>query len=622
MAEFPPIADYGFLSDCEVNCLVAPDSGVEWFCLPRPDSPSVFGAILDRRAGSFGFAPESNAVPHDRRYLPGTMVLETTWHTPSGWLLVQDVLLVGSADADSPRRSDYRRAPGEMVGLGTLLRLATCIDGWVEVTLNCIPNFEYGTVGGVFAYRGEDYSSMDIRPSEPSASPALRLTSNMRLGTLGQRCMGRLTLQQGSSAFAALSWNDHDVTTLDGAQAQVEATAQAWRHWLSTAQVPDHPWRRYVERSALTLKGLSYAPTGAILAAATTSLPETPGGERNWDYRYTWIRDSSFMLRSLYRLGFNWEAFNFFGFVLDCIMGDGPDSTAGAKPHLQIMYGIGGERDLTERILDHLTGWRNSRPVRIGNGAFDQLQLDVWGMLFDAVATQVRRTNMQIAAPAWESLSALADEAAKHRHDTDQGIWEVRGDPQHFTASKVLCWVALDRAAWLARQRGDSQRADSWGEVADEIKAEVLEQGVSDRGVFRQHYATDELDAALLLIPLMEFLPATDERVRATVIAIADELTEDGFVLRYRTDTTDTGFSGKEGTFTICSFWLVSALAMIGERDRAHALCEKLLSFAGPLLLFAEEIDTTTGQHLGNFPQAFTHLALIEAVARLTDAPS
>jgi alpha,alpha-trehalase len=618
MADFPPIAEYGFLSDCEVSCLVAPNSAVEWLCLPRPDSPSVFGAMLDRRAGSFEFAPEASSVPHDRRYLPGTMVVETTWHTPSGWLLVQDVLLVGNAPPDSKRRPEYRRAPGEMVGLGTLLRLATCIDGWVEVTLDCIPAFEYGTVGGVVTYRGEDYSAMDIVPSSPSASPSLRLTSNLRLGTIGQRAMGRITLQKGASAFAALSWGDDDVTSVEDARTEIEATAQAWRHWLSTAQVVDHPWRRYVERSALTLKGLSYSPTGAILAASTTSLPETPGGERNWDYRFTWIRDSSFMLRSLYRLGYDWEAVNFFAFVLDCIMDGNVNSPEAAHPHLQIMYGIGSERDLTERTLDHLSGWRNSRPVRVGNGAFDQLQLDVWGMLFDAVTIQIKRTDLQIAGPVWDGLSALVEQCAEHRHDKDQGIWEVRGEPQDFTASKVMCWVAMDRAAWLADERGDDRTA-RWRKVADEIKAEVLEKGVSSRGVFKQHYETDDLDAALLLIPLMGFLPATDERVRATVLAIADELTEDGFVLRYRTDTTDTGFAGKEGTFTICSFWLVSALAMIGEVDRASALCEKLLSFAGPLLLYAEEIDTTTGQHLGNFPQAFTHLALIEAVSLLAE---
>jgi alpha,alpha-trehalase len=616
MSEFPPIAEYGFLSDCEVSCLVAPDGSVEWLCLPRPDSPSVFGAMLDRRAGSFRFGPDTAAVPHDRRYLPGTMVLETTWHTPTGWLVVQDLLVMGPASLGE-RRADFRRAPEDTVAGGILLRVATCIDGRVEVVADCVPNFEYGTVPAKFDYAGEGYGAMTVRPAQGEL--ALSLESSIRLGVTGQRCMGRTALGQGESAFVALRWGHDAIDTLEKADAAVMATVKSWRDWLSTAQVPDHPWRRYIERSALTLKGLSFAPTGAIMAAATTSLPETPGGERNWDYRYTWIRDSSFMLRSLYRLGFNWEALNFFAFVLEAV-GAGSDTGGGGAPALQIMYGIAGERDLTEHTLDHLTGWRGSRPVRIGNGAFDQLQLDVWGMLLDAVAFQVSQSGMQLAHQGWNVVASLVDQAMEHRHDTDQGIWEVRGEPRHFTASKVMCWVALDRGIRLARDRAENERAERWLDAAESIKEEVLEKGVSPRGVFRQHYDTEDLDASLLLIPIMGFLPPDDARVRATVLAIADELTEDGLVLRYRTESTDTGFEGKEGTFTICSFWLVSALAMIGETERARALCEKLLSFAGPLLLYAEEIDATTGQHLGNFPQAFTHLALIEAVSQLIEA--
>ena len=354
------------------------------------------------------------------------------------------------------------------------------------------------------------------------------------------------------------------------------------------------------------------------MAASTTSLPETPGGARNWDYRFTWIRDSAFMLRSLYRLGFDWEAIEYWGFVIDAVSG----GDLNRKFELQIMYGIGGERDLTERTLDHLSGWRGARPVRVGNGAWNQQQHDVWGMILDAVDVQFRRGATQIVVPVWEGLAGFVDAALEHWQEPDQGIWEVRGDPQHFTASKVMCWVAAARGADLADERGDDERAKRWQAGAEEIKAEVLDKGVSDRGVFRQHYETDDLDASLLLLPIMGFLPPDDERVQATVLAIADELTQDGLVLRYRVEGTDTGFEGEEGTFTICSFWLVTALAMIGETDRAHALCQKLLSFAGPLQLYAEEIDATTGEHLGNFPQAFTHLALIEAVSLLIDSES
>ena len=284
------------------------------------------------------------------------------------------------------------------------------------------------------------------------------------------------------------------------------------------------------------------------------------------------------------------------------------------------MYGIDGRRDLTERTLDYLSGWRNSRPVRVGNGAWDQRQNDVWGMLLDAVETHLRQGTASIVKPVWDGLAKLVDQAIEHSADPDQGVWEIRGDPQHFTASKVLCWVAMDRGADMARTRHDVDRAERWRKAADELMAEILDKGVDERGRFRQHYQNDELDASLLLIPILGFLPPEDERVRATVLAIADELTEDGLVLRYKVDTTDTGFEGKEGTFTICSFWLVTALAMIGEQDRARALCTKLLNFAGPLQLYAEEIDAATGEHLGNFPQAFTHLALIDAVGRLIEA--
>ena len=608
---FPPIADYGFLSDCETNCLVAPDGSVEWLCLPRPDSPSVFGAILDRTAGGFRFGPTNTYVPHQRRYLPGTMVLETTWHTPTGWIVVHDLLVIRPVQ-DGQRRPDYRRAPGDTAASGTLLRIAHCIEGRVEVVANIIPLFEYGSLNGTWSYEGDGYNTMTVKP--PPGDPALSVTSSLRLGVAGARCYGRSTLDKGQTAFVAVSWGDDAPTSVEEASQQLDDTVAFWRAWLATGTFPDHPWRSYIERSALTLKGLSYAPTGAIMAAATTSLPETPGGARNWDYRYTWIRDSSVMLRSLYRLGFDWEALEYFAFVLEAASGGAQGDWS-----LQIMYGIGGERDLTERTLDYLRGYRDSRPVRVGNGAWDQHQNDVWGMILDAVDTQLRQQASQIVRTTWEGIATLVESAISHAGDPDQGIWEIRGDPQYFTGSKVLCWVAMDRGADMARTRDDHERADRWRKAADELKAEILDKGVDERGRFRQHYDNDELDASLLLIPIMGFLPPDDERVRATVLAIADELTEDGLVLRYRVDSTDTGFEGQEGTFTICSFWLVTALAMVGEVARARALCQKLLSYAGPLQLYAEEIDTTTGEHLGNFPQAFTHLALIDAVGRLIE---
>jgi len=611
--KFPPIADYAFLSDCEASTLIAPDGAVEWLCLPRPDSPSVFAALLDRAAGLFRFAPTNTEVPQQRRYLPGTNVLETTWHTPTGWVTVQDVLVMGPPAEN--RRADYRRSPGNAIAQHTLLRIATCFDGRVELQVNCFPLFDYARKQGVWHFDGDGYTRASVEADDDGTDVTLSLSGTVPLGIMGARCTGRTTLETGESAFVALSWDGTAPETLEEATGQLEQTAKFWRNWMSTATFPDHRFRPHIERSALALKGLSYAPTGAIMAAATTSLPETPGGERNWDYRYTWIRDTGFMLRALHGLGLNGEAYDYFAFIMDAVAADHPNGPWS----LQIMYGIGGELDLTEQTLDHLSGYRDSRPVRIGNGAFDQHQHDVWGMLLDSVEEHLRGGG-QIAPVAWGHVTNLVDTAITRSAEPDQGIWEMRGDPKHFVASKVMCWVAADRGAIIAGSRGDTARAERWRAAADKMKAEICERGVSDKGVFTQHYDTTDLDASLLLLPIMGFLPPDDERVKATVLAISENLTQHGLVLRYRVESTDDGLSGEEGTFSICSFWLVSALVMIGEHDAAEALFEKLLSFAGPMLLYAEEIDATTGQHLGNFPQAFTHLALIDAATRLIAA--
>jgi GH15 family glucan-1,4-alpha-glucosidase len=338
-----------------------------------------------------------------------------------------------------------------------------------------------------------------------------------------------------------------------------------------------------------------------------TSLPETPGGERNYDYRFSWLRDSTYMLWALHTLGLTRDASDFYYFITDLAEEDAD---------LQIMYGIGGERELTEQTLDHLSGYDGARPVRIGNGAWDQRQHDVWGLLLDSVYLH-SRSGERGDERRWPMLVRQVESALKHWRDPDQGLWEVRGPAQHFTASKVMCWVAADRGARLAEARGDKKHAAQWRKAAEEIHADVCQHGTDDRGVFCQHYDTTALDASVLLIPLLGFLPPDDPRVRATVLAVADELTEDELVLRYRVEETDDGFTGEEGTFTICSFWLVSALTEIGEVARARALCEKLLSYASPLQLYAEEIDPHTGHHLGNFPQAFSHLALVNALMHL-----
>jgi GH15 family glucan-1,4-alpha-glucosidase len=589
---------------------VAPNSNIEWLCLPRFDSPSVFGAVLDRDAGVFRFAPADVDVPAARRYLPGTNVLETSWGTSSGWIIVRDVLLIGPWHHEHDRSHTHRRAPTDYDADHVLLRLIRCVNGEVQVTLDCEPRFEYGKLTGSWEYDGPAYHQAQC--SCAGTELALKLTSDMNLGFEGARATGRTLVKEGDTLFVALSWSEHPAPdNYEEAYNRLVWTAHHWQHWLDHGAFPDHPWRTHLQRSALTLKGLSYAPTGALVAAATTSLPESPGGERNWDYRFTWIRDASFMLWGLYTLGFDWEANDFFYFIADV--------AANEEDQLQVMYGIDGEDKLTEQTLDHLSGYEGARPVRTGNGAYDQEQHDVWGALLDSVYLHTKSRD-HLPERIWPMLKKQVETAIAKWRDPDRGIWEVRGESKHFTSSKLMCWVAADRGARLAEVRDELEFAARWQSAAEEIKTDILENALDERGVFCQHYDTDALDASVLLMALTRFLPPEDERIRATVLAVADELTEDGLVLRYRVDETDDGLAGEEGTFTICSFWLVSALVEIGEVQRGRDLCEKLLSYSSPLGLYAEEIDPRTGRHLGNFPQAFTHLALINAVMHVIRA--
>ncbi|MBA3862288.1 MAG: glycoside hydrolase family 15 protein, partial [Solirubrobacterales bacterium] len=579
-------------------------------CLPRMDGPSAFGAILDRNAGFFRVGPADTQVPAGRRYLPGTNVLETTWGTKTGWVIVRDVLLIGPWHHDGDRSHTHRRSPTDHDADHVLLRTLRCVNGSVEIVMECEPVLDYGRERVSWEYDGEGYHAAIARG--PHSDVTLRLHTDLNVGFEGSRARARTTMHDGDLAFVALGWSEHGCpTSFDEAYERLRGTADFWHEWLGHGDFPDHPWRTYLQRSALTLKGLTYAPTGAMVAAPTTSLPETPGGQRNWDYRYTWIRDSTFMLWGLYTLGFDWEADDFFFFIAD---------VAGGEEGLQIMYGIDGERDLTERTLDHLGGYEGARPVRVGNGAHEHRQHDVWGALLDSFYLHTRSRD-RLADTMWPILCRQVEDALAHWREPDRGIWEVRGEPKHFTSSKMFCWVAADRGARLAVLREEHERAQRWAAAAEEIRADVLEHGVDERGVLVQHYDTAALDASLLLVPLVRFLAPDDPIVRATVLAVGEELTDDGLVLRYRPEETDDGFAGaREGTFAICSFWMVSALAEIGETDRARDLCAKMLGYASPLLLFAEEIDARSGRHLGNFPQAFTHLALINAVMHVARA--
>ena len=601
---FPPIADYAFLSDCHTGALVAPDGAIDWLCIPSFDAPSVFGSLLDRQAGFFRFGPFGIAHPTARAYVPGTNVFETTWKTPTGWVVVRDALTLGPRehpDAVTP----HTRPPADDDGDHMLVRTVECLDGRVEIDLVCEPAFDYGRTPAT-------WTNVDGAGHAADASGAgvtFRLVSDLPIGIEGESVRGRHELEAGDSAYCALSWAEELAApqSVDEAAARIDATTRFWRRWLSKARIPDHRLRDPVQRSALTIKGLTYMPTGATVAALTTSLPETPGGERNWDYRYTWIRDTTFTLQALHFLNLDWEAGEFMEFV-----GDLEPTEDGS---LQIMYGIDGRRDLRETTRDDLTGYSGASPVRIGNGAFDQRQNDVFGAVLDSILLHSRHSE-RLPRRLWPIVQAQAECATQVWQNTDQGIWEARGKPQHYVSSKLMCWVALDRAAKLAEIRGDPKLQEKWAAVADEIRANILEHGVRD-GVLRQHYETDSLDASTLLAAIFDFLPEDDETLRKSVLAIANDLTEDGFVLRYRTGETDDGLSGKEGTFLICSFWLVSALGVIGERQAATDLMERLLRVASPLGLYAEEFDVATARHLGNFPQAFSHLALIEAAARI-----
>jgi GH15 family glucan-1,4-alpha-glucosidase len=603
---FPPIGSYGFLSDCHTAALVSFSGDVEWLCCPRFDAPSVFATLLDRGAGHMSLRPKGVTVPISRRYEPGTLVIETTWVTDTGWVVVKDALTIAEwvpSECEDPHRRG--RPETEHESDRSLLRTMTCIDGYVEMEMECRPRFGYGS-------EPASWSGGDLGEAVASAADGteLLLTSDIDLELVDGAARGKVTLREDQTAFCALTWSDGELggpRSAPEALERIDSTEEFWREWLRDGKFPDHPWRIHLQRSALVLKGLTYTPTGAIVAAPTTSLPETPGGERNWDYRFSWIRDSTFTLWALHTLGFDHEARDFMRFIVQ-VCRDRPD--------LQIMYGIGGERELEEKTLDHLGGYGGARPVRVGNAAFDQRQNDVWGSLLDSIYIHEKALRGRGTQTDRELIRHQVEAAIEAWPHPDQGIWEARGEPRHYVSSKLMIWVAVDRGARLAGSIGFDHLADEWRAKADEIKAEILDRGVRD-GVFRQHYDTDALDASLLLIPLFRFLRPNDPRVRDTVNAIAEELTEHGLVCRYKVDETDDGLQGKEGTFLICSFWLVSALSEIGDQRRARELCERLLEAAGWLDLYAEELEAESGRHLGNFPQAFTHLALINAVSHV-----
>jgi alpha,alpha-trehalase len=599
-----PIADYGLLADCNSAALVDRDGSIAWLCLPRYDSPAVFAQILDAEGGHWQIKP-SGPYRTERRYLPGTLVIETTFATETGSVRLTDAMAFAEGQRDHE------------LGLGVphlLLRSVQGLVGEVELGLVLAPRPEYGLVKPLF--RATETGGRTFGgPNQIVVSAGVKTTIE------DSTMSATFTVAAGERLGFALQWAPPEGPAPEPfaphrVQARIEDTVEAWRSWEAEHDVYEGPHRELVRLSSRILKGLTYRPTGAIVAAPTTSLPETVGGERNWDYRYAWIRDASLTLEALYIGACSDEAEEFLSFMTSSAGGRASERS------LQIMYGIAGEHDLTERELPHLRGWRNSAPVRVGNGAWGQTQLDVYGELLNSLHLYRDRLG-DLHMEIQQFVADLANTAARRWRETDAGMWEMRGEPRHHLSSKVLCWVALDRAIELAPQLGIHADVERWTAERDAIREAVLTRGWSEaRQAYAQSFDSDDLDAAQLLMPILGFLPATDERMRSTIDALADGLTEDGLVLRYRNEEglNADGLSGEEGTFVICSFWLVSALAKAGELKRAEELFDKLVSYANDLGLLAEEIDTATGELLGNFPQAFSHIGLITAAWEIDKA--
>ena len=597
--DFKPIADYGLLSDCNTSALVSRDGAIDWLCMPRFDSPALFARILDPEAGHWTIAPDERTIV-DRHYADGSLVVETLFTTETGSVRLTD----GMAFADGQRGHDLGNdAPHEV------LRLVEGVKGEVELRFELAPRPEYGLVKPLV--RITDYGARTFGgPNQIAVSSAVPLELE------GSTLRARFTVKEGEAYGFALRWTEveraaKEPTPAADVRGRVTDAIDAWRSWEAEHDVYDGPNRELVRFSARVLKGLTYQPTGAIVAAPTCSLPEGVGGERNWDYRYAWIRDASLTMEALYIGACPDEAVDFVSFMTSAAGGG-----AGEENSLQIMYGIGGEHDLSERELPHLRGWRDSAPVRVGNGAWGQTQLDVYGEFLITLALYEKQLG-ELHPEIQRFIADLADTAARRWSETDQGMWEMRGDPRHHLSSKVMCWAALDRATKLAPKLGEyAAKGERWAAERDRIRDAIFERGWSEKKqAFAQSFDSDELDAAQLLMPLVGFLPATDPKMRSTIEAIGDELTQDGLVLRYLNDEglNADGLEGEEGTFVICTFWLASCLAQAGEIERAEAIFDRLAGYSNDLGLIAEEIDAPTGELLGNFPQAFSHIGLIKA---------
>ncbi|MDR0358142.1 MAG: glycoside hydrolase family 15 protein [bacterium] len=589
-----PIGDYALLSDCRSTALVSTSGSVDWLCWPRFDAPAVFARLLDPGAGCFAIRPHDE-FKVSRAYVDQTMVLETTFVTASGTAVLTDAMAFGHNER------------GHGLGAaspGVLLRRLACTGGEMDVEVSYAPRPEYGQI----------YPILEMVPGGVAArggATRLLLSTSATLQVEGETATVHLHLDVGQTVLFALQHAmmlDPPLAAWDADQIdeRLEDTLEGWRSWSAIHQTYKGPWRDLVLHSGMVLQALTFAPTGAMVAAPTTSLPETVGGARNWDYRYTWVRDGSLTMDAMWAAACADEANKFFTYLAYASA-----SQLGRGMELQIMFGIGGERDLTERQLSNLAGWRDSRPVRVGNGAWTQRQLDVYGELLDA-AHRLADQLTEVDPVTKRFLTAAADTAAERWRDKDQGIWEIRGKPRDFLYSKLMCWVALDRAIAMAPELGAEHQVESWTATRDEIRTAILDHGWSEQaGAFTQAFDSDSLDASNLMLAITGFLPGDDPRMKATIDVTAAHLTDQrGLVYRYR---AEDGLAGEEGTFLLCTFWLAHAQALAGEVDEALATFGRAVAVINDVGLLSEEIDPSSGEMIGNFPQAFSHIGLINA---------
>ncbi len=580
------IEDYGFLSDTETAALVSRDGSIDWLCMPRFDSGAVFARLLGTEENGFWkICPKGEVVKTSRRYRGDTLILEMEFETKDGCVRLTDCM---------PLRDEFP----------TLVRTVEGLRGKVEMTMCLVLRFDYGRLvpwvqrveGGITAMAGPD---------------AILLRSDVELRGEELSTVADFTVGAGESKAFVLTWypSHKPAPEAENSAESLRRTEEYWTKWSAHAK-PAEEWRDAVVRSLLVLKGLTYAPTGGIVAAATTSLPEQIGGERNWDYRFCWLRDATFTLYSLLDAGYKRDAEAWRQWLLRAV--------AGSPAQMQTLYGVGGERPALEYELPYLAGYAGSKPVRVGNAAAQQFQLDVYGEVID-VMHQTRRLGLAVDCAGWELERCLVKFVAEHWQKPDMGIWEVRGPARHFTHSKILAWVAMDRAVQACEKFGLPGDVAAWRGVRDRIHAEVCARGYNQKvGAFVQSLDSDKLDASLLMMPLVGFLPPSDPRVQSTIKAIEKNLMSGGFVLRYHTDTEVDGLPQGEGAFLPCSFWLVDCLNLTGRYDEAREMFERLLSLRNDLGLLAEEYDPRTRRLAGNFPQAFSHVALLNSAANLS----